>query len=209
MSSSSWMIAMPGTGCAMTCRLGLSWALGSDTSSIEPAESRSDLATALPSSTTWPSAARSAALVRETPKSRATPASTRSPSRPSGTRTVRSSGIVVTPAAPVVAAAVDADAEHRQVDGEGRRRDDPDVGHVADEPPVVVDEVDDVSLATAGWTDEAVGEVAQRGPEQHAESDGPGTRAQLACDHDDRHEDGDGDPGHDPGVAVSEEEAPT
>src|SRR6478609_3641319 len=209
MSSSSWTIDMPGTGWAMTCRLGLSSGRGSDTSSIEPAESRSDLATDLPSSTTWPSAARSAALVRETPKSRATPASTRSPSRPSGTRTVRSSGMVVTPAAPVVAPPVDADAEHRQDDDESRRRDDPDVGHVADEPPVVVDEVDDVSLATAGWTDEAVGEVAQGSPEQHAEGDGPGTRAQLACDHDDRHEDGDGDPGHDPGVAGAERERRT
>src|SRR6478609_4569232 len=94
MSSSSWTMDMPGTGSAMICRLGLSAGRGSETSSIEPAESRSDLTTDLPSSTTWPSAARSAALVRETPKSLATPASTRSPSRPSGTSTVRTSGMV-------------------------------------------------------------------------------------------------------------------
>src|SRR6476469_5030128 len=94
MSSSSWTIDIPGTGWAMTCRLGLSSARGNETSSIVPAESRSDFATVLPSMTTWPSAARSAALVRETPKRRATPASTRSPSRPSGTSTVRTSGMV-------------------------------------------------------------------------------------------------------------------
>src|SRR4051812_13929121 len=134
---------MPGTGCATTCSLGLSSGRGSDTSSIAPADRRSDLATALPSRTTWPSAARSAALVRETPKSLATPASTRSPSSPSGTSTVRTSGIVVVPSLldrrltvtpwPVaVAAPVDPDAEHRQDDDERGGRDDPDVGDVAD-----------------------------------------------------------------------------
>src|SRR4051812_48585994 len=161
MSSSSCTIDMPGTGWATTCRLGCSSGRGSDTSSIAPAESRSDFATALPSRTTWPSAARSAAFVRESPKSRATPASTRSPSRPSGTSTVRTSGIVVlsllrrltvavavTAVAEVAAvsvpvtSAVDPDAEQRQDDDEGGSRDDPDVGDVADEPAVVVDEVD-------------------------------------------------------------------
>src|SRR6478609_1260065 len=145
MSSSSWTMDMPGTGSAMICRLGLSSGRGSETSSIEPAESRSDLATDLPSSTTLPSAARSAAFVRETPKRRATPASTRSPSRPSGTRTVRTSGIVVGPLPARVASTVDPDAEHREDDDERGGGDDPDVGDVADEP-VVVDEVDDVTL---------------------------------------------------------------
>src|SRR5689334_22609714 len=194
MSSSSWTIDMPGTGWAMTAMLGLCSAAGRDTSSIAPAERRSDFATVLPFTTTWPSAARSAAFVRDTPKRRATPASTRSPSRPSGTRTVRTSGIVtplrLSPVAagrrgrvglrcPVVAAAVDADPQKGEQHVQTGGGHDPDVGDVADEPPVVVDEVDDVALAATGWPHEPVGEVADRRTEQQSEVEGPGTRAQL------------------------------
>src|SRR3954449_7998358 len=112
-----------------------------------------------------PSAARSAALVRETPKRRATPASSRSPSSPSGTRTVRTSGTVTAliggragalslgvvlgsalglglgSAHVAVTAAVDPDAQQGEEHDEHGRTDDPDVGDVADEPPVVVEEV--------------------------------------------------------------------
>jgi hypothetical protein len=63
---------------------------GISTSIQEPAITRSDFPTAEPSTVTLPSAASSAALVRENPNIRAMAASTRSPSRPSGTGRLRS-----------------------------------------------------------------------------------------------------------------------
>src|SRR4051794_25604397 len=171
MSSSSWMMPMPGTGSAMTFRLGLSSAVGSSTSRRSPAVTRSDLPTGAWLSWTSPAWARSAALVRETPNSRASAASTRSPSRPSGTYRVRASGmggvltcggaafvgglggagpapaLVLGLATGLVAAgalAVDGDAAQREDADQHGRADDGDVGDVADEQTEVVDEVDDV-----------------------------------------------------------------
>src|SRR4051812_25617848 len=85
---------MPSTGSATT------WtgagACGISTSSQAPPCTRSDLPTTDPSTVTFPAAASSAALVREKPSMREMAASTRSPSRPSGTGRVRVSGIVLT-----------------------------------------------------------------------------------------------------------------
>src|SRR5699024_1940245 len=97
---------------------------------------------------TWPALARSAALVRETPNSRARAASTRSPSRPSGTNRVRVSDmrrlvsrLVPTPFGAVPVDPDTAQREHRDEEGSAH---DGDVGDVADEQAEVVDEVDDV-----------------------------------------------------------------
>ncbi len=93
-SSSSCTISMPSTGSATT-RTGAG-ACGISTSSQAPPCTRSDLPTTDPSTVTFPAAASSAALVREKPNMREMAASTRSPSRPSGTGRVRISGIVLT-----------------------------------------------------------------------------------------------------------------
>ncbi len=68
---------------------------GSVTSSHEPACMRSDLAPAWPSTSTSPDAMTSAARVRESPNRRASAASRRSPSSPSGTGRLRCSAISV------------------------------------------------------------------------------------------------------------------
>ena len=60
-------------------------ASGSRTSSHAPAASRSDLPAGAPSRSTPPSSASAAAAVRDSPSSRARPASTRMPASPSGT----------------------------------------------------------------------------------------------------------------------------
>ena len=69
---------------------------GISTSSQAPPRTRSDLPTTVPSTSTLPAAASSAAFVREKPNMREMAASTRSPSRPSGTGRVRISGRVLT-----------------------------------------------------------------------------------------------------------------
>ena len=60
-------------------------ASGSRTSSQAPAVSRSALPAGVPSRSTPPSSASAAAAVRDSPSSRASPASTRIPASPSGT----------------------------------------------------------------------------------------------------------------------------
>ena len=62
---------------------------GSVTSSQEPASTRCDFAAGWPPTSTRPSATRSAAFARDSPNIRASAASSRSPSRPSGTGTRR------------------------------------------------------------------------------------------------------------------------
>lgn len=93
-SSSSCTISMPSTGSATICTG--AGASGISTSSQAPPCTRSDLPTTDPSTVTFPAAASSAALVREKPNMREMAASTRSPSRPSGTGRLRISGIVLT-----------------------------------------------------------------------------------------------------------------
>src|SRR5690606_6631963 len=72
----------PGTSTAMTC--GSAFGVHS-TSSQDPAGTRSDFAACRPSIRTPPAATTSAANVREKPSIFASAASTRDPSRPSGT----------------------------------------------------------------------------------------------------------------------------
>ncbi len=80
---------MPGTGSATGT--GMVGGGGITTSSHAPACTRSDLAAAEPSTWTSPAEISSAARVREKPNSRASAASRRSPSSPSGTGRLRSS----------------------------------------------------------------------------------------------------------------------
>src|SRR6476661_5020380 len=68
---------------------------GISTSSQPLAARRSDLPSSLPSRCTPPAAAISAARVRDRPSSRDNAASTRSPTRPSGTGIARVSGILL------------------------------------------------------------------------------------------------------------------
>src|SRR6476620_3593256 len=192
-SSSSWMTVMPGTGSATTASAGAASGSGRATSSQAPATTRSDLPTAFWSRVTAPSAARSAALVRDRPKSRARAASTRSPSRPSGTGSARTSDIALCPAGGVPGLAlrgalpVDADAaqgEQGDQDGRGHHRR---VGDVEDRPVRQLQEVHDVPAAGPGRAHHPVGEVAQRAAEQQAEGPGPPPAAEAAAGgHDDR-----------------------
>ena len=75
---------MPGTGSAITAGSAPGGG-GSVTDSSAPAVTRSDFTAGLPSSRTSPAAISSAAPAREKPNIRAMAASSRSPSRPSGT----------------------------------------------------------------------------------------------------------------------------
>src|SRR3954470_8063999 len=77
---------MPSTGPGAT---GSPGGGGSSTSSQLPPVSRSPLPRTRPSTTTLPASATSAALVRESPKSRVSAWSTRCPSSPSGTGSAR------------------------------------------------------------------------------------------------------------------------
>src|SRR5690349_7725780 len=201
---------MPGTGSAMTARLGLSSARGRATSSRSPAATRSDLTAGRWFSLTLPAVARSAALVRDSPNSRAMAASTRSPSSPSGTSSVRASGAIGGRlVATGVPGPVHAAAGHREEPDEDRGTDDGDVGDVADEPAVVVEEVDDVPLPEPGLPDDPVGEVAQRAAEEEAQGPRPASGPQPPADPDHDDEDDHGDDGQQPGVAGPDRERRT
>ena len=157
---------MPGTGSAMTARLGLSSGRGSDTSSIEPAREPLGLADGLAVEHDVavggevgglgagdPEEAGDAGVdalaleavgdehgahVRHLPRCDSASAAG---ARVVASSCVRWSGRVCVDRRP-------RSPEQREDDDERRpRRDDPDVGDVADEPAVVVDEVDDVTLA--------------------------------------------------------------
>ena len=86
MSLSSYTTSRPGTGRGTGA---VDTGAGSVTSSHSPAGTRSDLAAGRPPISTWPPVISSAALVRDSPNIRASAASTRSPSSPSGTGTRR------------------------------------------------------------------------------------------------------------------------
>ena len=90
-------------------------------------------------------------------------ASTRSPCRPSGTRTVRWSATVRSRVRDTVVAFVapvphtlERYAANGQDRADGRRTHDRDVGDVADEEAEVVDEVDDVTATEPGLTQDPV-----------------------------------------------------
>src|SRR6478672_1222855 len=225
MSLSSWMIVIPGTGSAITFSVGLSSTPGRMTSRRSPAATRSDFPAGWWLRWTSPALARSAALVRETPKSRARAASTRSPSSPSGTNRVRASairfclvsgglvsgGLVSGGLVPAVlgAPAVNSDAPHRQDGDHHGSAHDGDVREVADEPAEVVDEVHDVATAGAGFAEDAVAEVAEGTAEQEAESPRPGCAADAPGGDHDEHQDATGDEREHPGRAVADGERRT
>src|SRR5690606_270341 len=161
-SLSSCTMRMPSTGSARTVNSSGSRTGGSTTSTQSPDCSRSDLPTARPPTVTCPSPARSATRLRDRPSRRARPASTRSPSRPSGTLTVRLSatGVAVRGSGRVglagsvlgrlgAAGPVRVDppeSEYADQHGGGR---DPDVGDVEDREVRQHQEVHHVALADA------------------------------------------------------------
>src|SRR5699024_1017598 len=215
MSSSSWMIRIPGTGSATTSSDGLAPTAGSVTSIRAPVVTRVDLPAPAPSISMSPSVASSAARVRDRPKSRATAASTRSPSSPSGTRTLRTSPIDVllvgvagrgVAVAVRQAGAVHADVRHDEPQEQRRPADDRDVRDVADEEPAVVDEVDDVPVQGPRVAKEPVVEVAEGPAEQQAERDATPGGAEPGHDDEDRDGHGDRDEGHQPGHRATDGE---
>src|SRR3954471_24912604 len=218
MSSSSWTISMPWTGAATICTG--SAACGISTSSQAPPCTRSDFPTTDPSTVTFPAAAISAALVREKPNMREMAASTRSPSRPSGTGRVRISGTVLTrrvcrtpPTAPtgacgsvLVDRAVGVESLERQQHDQDAAAHDRRVGEVEDGEVLGRDEVDDRALEHARGAEDAVGEVAERAAEQQTERDRPGQAVELAGEPGDDHDHGRRDHREDHGEGLTEAE---
>src|SRR4051794_5152198 len=218
-SSSSCTISMPSTGSATTCTG--AGACGISTSSQAPPLTRSDFPTTDPSTMTFPAAASSAALVLEKPNMREMAASTRSPSRPSGTGRVRISGTVLTrrvcrtgptasyvrPAGSVlVDGAVRVEPPERQQHDQEAAAHDRRVGQVEDGESLGRDEVDDGALEDAGRAEDAVGEVAEGAAEQQAEGDRPGQAVELAGEPRDHHDHGRRDHGEDHGERLAEAE---
>src|SRR5680860_822674 len=216
-SSSSWMIAMPGMGSAITASPREECGSGSATSSQAPAWTRSDLPTRRWSMVTEPAVARSAALVRVSPKRRARAASTRSPSRPSGTGRARTSAIVgcfcralgwllgrlrlgglVLGDVLNHAGSVDIDTPKGQQGDQDRRADDRRVANVEDREARQLQEVHNVPTAGSGSPEHAVGQVAQRAAEQESQCQCPTPAAQASCGEHDEHDNGTGDNRQDP-----------
>src|SRR6478752_9410435 len=194
---------MPGTGSATTSSVGLAGDAGSCTSSMSPALTRWLLPTLAALTLTPPPAARSAARVRESPNSRAMAESTRSPSSPSGTSTVRASLIGVLGMVHRAGEGGAAEGEHHDDAGAD---DDRDVGDVSDEQPEVVDEVDDVAATRTGLAEAAVEQVADGAAEQQAEGHRPRHVAHLARADDDPHQDAERDGREQPGRPVTDRE---
>src|SRR5690625_168474 len=193
-------MCMPGTGSgAFGVRTS-----GNSTMSHPPVGRRSDFPTTIPSTDTAPCSASSAALVRLIPSNRARPASTRSPAMPSGTGRERTSliailrsGLGVRVVRPVVAA-FEGDPYEREDRDPDRRSNDEDVGDVAHEETVVVQEVHDVADPEPGIPEQPVGEVAQRSPQKHREHDRPPPRTEAEGEPDDDGRDDDGGAGEHP-----------
>src|SRR5699024_620472 len=169
------MTVIPSTGSATTA--GSARGSGISTSIHDMPVSLSDLPTVRPSRTTLPSAARSATAVREMPRSRDTPASTRSPSRPSGTGNVRTSPICGPPALSVLATravVVDPPQDgHREHD---HPRDQAGVRHIEDRPPPHGHEVHHVAAQHPRRPHEAVHEIARGATEDQSEAPRPPAR---------------------------------
>ena len=160
MSASSCTIDSPGTGSG--ARAGVVGGAGSVTSSHSPAGTRSDLAAWRPATRTLPLVTRSAAVSRDSPNMRASAASSRSPSRPSGTATRRGMPVVTSgcppPGAPSrlrrwvrataardLSGAVQPDSAGGQHHGEDAAAHDARVRHVEDRPVRQLDPVHDVA----------------------------------------------------------------
>src|SRR5271166_4738111 len=170
MSSSSYRTVRPSTGRGGSAGRGG----GSVTCSGSPASTRSDLAAGRPSSRTRPSPISSAALALDSPNILASAASSRSPSRPSGTASRRSSGSVIGRGrwwyggGGAGAGAVEADAEQSEQDDQDAGADDGGVGQVEDRPVRQLDPVDDAALEGAGGAEDPVQQVAGGPAEQQA-----------------------------------------
>ncbi len=165
---------------------------GSRTCSHAPAVRRSDFPACTPSSSTPPSSASAAAALRDSPSSRASPASTRMPARPSGTGIERSviscsvapsAGLIRLSARAAVRApayGVEVEAEDRQHDQQDRAADHRRVGDVEHRPPADRQEVHDMSAQRPGRPEEAIDQVAHGAAEDHPEARPP-TRATPAA----------------------------
>src|ERR1700729_1756899 len=184
MSSSSYRTVSPATARGGSTGGGC----GSVTCSGSPARTRSDLIAGRPSRSTRPSPMSSAALDRDSPNILASAASSRSPSRPSGTASRRSSGSVIGPGrwwlrirgGGAGAGAVQADTEQSEQDDQDAGADDGGVGQVEDRPVGQLDPVDDAALERAGGAEDPVEQVAGGPAEQQAQRDGPAHAAQVA-----------------------------
>src|SRR4051794_20019688 len=202
-SSSSYRTVRPSTDRGST---GMVAGWGMVTSSQEPPCTFALRGGVEPSTLTWPASMRSAAAVREKPKSRASATSRRRPSNPSGTGSNRVSAIRVPPGP-----SVDVDAEGGEAGGQDGAAHDRRVGQVEDRPVLAVgaeeaDPVDDVSPKDARVAEDAIGEVAQRAAEDEPERDGPAGRAHAAGGPDDEDDHRDGHRGEDGGEARPEGE---
>src|SRR5450756_1476013 len=230
-SSSSWITAIPGTGSATTASPAEAGGSGSDTSSQAPAHTRSDLPTVRWSTVTAPAVARSAALVRDRPKRRARAESTRSPSRPSGTGSERTSDIVIGScrvlgrlrrSSPVLglvalglvvlglvtghAGSVDADAPESHHGEQDRCTDDGRVGDVENGIVRQLQEVHHVSTTGPRSPEHAVGQVAQRSAEQQPQRQRPASAAQASSGDHDEQDYSTGDHRQDPGRSGGDRE---
>ena len=175
-------------------------ASGSRTSSHAPAVSLSDLPARAPSTSTPPSSASVATAVRDSPSSRASPASTRIPASPSGTGI---DGVVVTLDALGLAAAdrIEVETEQRQGNQQDRPADHRRIGHVEHRPPADRQEVDDMPPQRSRRAEEPVDQVAHRAAEDHAEADRPPRRHQPPAHPDDADHHAGGDQREHPRVA--------
>ena len=149
----------------------------------------------------WKDAIRRAMWSAVPDNRRARAASTRSPSRPSGTGSIRES-LTAGPGP------VEGDAAHTEQRHQARCGDDGDIGDIADED-AVVDEVDDMPPAETGLSEQPVGEIAQRPAEEQPERDGPAPAADPPTGPDDDDEDDDGQDRQEPGAARSDREGRT
>src|SRR4051794_38424487 len=147
MLSSSCTTRSPSTTCGGAKVVGA--APGSSTSSTEPARTRSDLLRTRPSRLAPPFSITVAAAVRESPNNRLSAASSRRPSRPSGTGRLRLSVWSVTPSFCLLAGSVDLDTAERQQDRQPRADGDGAVGDVEAGEVGHGDEVHDVALPEA------------------------------------------------------------
>src|SRR5690554_7253482 len=158
------------------------WRGSQETSSQEPARSRSDLASWTSSAETPPASITSAAKLRENPISFARAVSVRSPARPSGSGRLRFSTVLLRFRYGVrftrpFAGAVEPYTAHRQDDEQPHAGDDEDVCHVEDggESPDL-DEVDHVAEPETRLPEQPVEQVAECAAQQHPEHDRPGER---------------------------------
>ena len=181
--SSSWMIRIPSTSSGSTASG--SATAGMVTSSRAPACTRSLLPASCPSTSTWPSAMRAAARVRERPNMRAMRGVDPLPGQALGDgddALLRRAGHDRSPR--LAAGAGDADAPPGLDDDQHDGHVDEHVGDVEDRPVRQRQEVDDVTAQHARRAEDPVGQVAADAGQQQAESDRPGAVAEPTAEPD-------------------------